>query len=322
MQHLAPTLFQRPDRIKEPLYVVTSVFNPVRFRSRWKLYEDFVKMVEASGAILYTVEVAYGDRQFAVTEPDNLRHLQLVTRDELWLKENALNLLIERLPSDWKYVAWVDADVHFLRPDWANEIVHALQHYDVVQPWSEAYDLNAQHEIVTTHKSFMWCYYNDPGVSLDAYSYGQGKGQCYYWHPGYSAAWRRSALDAVGGLIDWTILGGGDLYMMRGLTGITKSLPRSLGANGQRLLRIWNERAEKHIKRNVGYIDGAIAHYYHGPKAARAYNDRGQILINARFDPERDLKRDWQGLYQLETGNNALRDGIRRYFRNRNEDAV
>ena len=45
-------LFSRPDQIKEPLYVITSVFNAVRYRTRWKLYQDFVRMVEASGAIL------------------------------------------------------------------------------------------------------------------------------------------------------------------------------------------------------------------------------------------------------------------------------
>ena len=29
----------------------------------------------------------------------------------------------------------------FRRDDWAMATLHALQHYDVVQPWSDAYDL-------------------------------------------------------------------------------------------------------------------------------------------------------------------------------------
>src|SRR4051812_39160506 len=126
-------MFERPDHVHEPLYVVTSVFNAIRYRSRWRLYQDFERMVENSGAILFTCEVAFGDRDFAVTQPDNPQHLQLRTATELWHKEKSLNLLVERLPSDWAYVSFVDADVVFARGDWANETIHALQHYDVVQ---------------------------------------------------------------------------------------------------------------------------------------------------------------------------------------------
>jgi hypothetical protein len=55
-----------PDR--DPLYVVTSVFNPLRYQSRIRLYRDFEKYVRDSGAILYTAEVAFGGREFTVTE--------------------------------------------------------------------------------------------------------------------------------------------------------------------------------------------------------------------------------------------------------------
>jgi flagellar basal body-associated protein FliL len=35
-----------------------------------------------------------------------------------------------------------------------------------------------------------------------------------------------------------------------------------------------------------------------------------------------DLKRDCQGLFQLEDNKIELRDAIRRYFRQRNEDSI
>src|ERR1700684_2396379 len=91
-----PTIFQRPDQLPYPLYVVTTVFNSPRYRSRWRLYEDFAKMVAEAGAILYTVEVAFGDRAFAVTEASNPRHIQLRTNTELWFKEQAINLGVAR----------------------------------------------------------------------------------------------------------------------------------------------------------------------------------------------------------------------------------
>ena len=53
-----------------PLYVVTAVFNPRRFRSRYNLYQHFNKWVAGSGVRLLTVEVAFGEREHAVTGND------------------------------------------------------------------------------------------------------------------------------------------------------------------------------------------------------------------------------------------------------------
>lgn len=61
------TLFQRPDQVAAPLYVVAVIFNPIRFRARWKLFSDFAKRVEESGAILYTAEAAFGHREFVLS---------------------------------------------------------------------------------------------------------------------------------------------------------------------------------------------------------------------------------------------------------------
>jgi hypothetical protein len=38
-------------------------------------------------------------------------------------------------------------------------------------------------------------------------------------------------------------------------------------------------------------------------------------LRRTGFDPDLDLKRDWQGLCQLTDRNRALRDGLRAYAR-------
>jgi hypothetical protein len=317
------TLFQRPDQVGQPLYVVTSVFNSPRYRKRWKLYEDFVRMCDNAGAILYTVEVAFGDRKFAVTEAGNPRHIQLRTRHEIWIKENALNLAIQRLPLDWQYVAWIDADVSFARHDWANETIHQLQHYDFLQMWTEAVDLSEQHEILTRFRSFIWCYLNDIQPTRGSGYYGDKQGgEISFWHPGYAWAARRDAINKVGGLMDWAILGGGDLFMARSLVGLHKRLPDALGSVGKRWLKIWERRADRYIKRNVGAMEGMLLHYYHGPKASRRYKDRGQILVEAKFNPETMLKRDDQGLWQLESDCEQLRDDARRYFHERNEDAI
>src|SRR6202035_3379899 len=45
-----------------------------------------------------------------------------------------------------KYVAWIDADVKFNRPDWAQETMQLLQHYDVLQMFSHAQDVGPDYE--------------------------------------------------------------------------------------------------------------------------------------------------------------------------------
>jgi hypothetical protein len=87
------------------LHVVSVIFNPLRFASRYYLLHDFKKHVKCSGAIVHVAEAAQGDRPWEVTTVEDL---QWRVRDELWLKESMINAAVARLPDDWQYVAWVD----------------------------------------------------------------------------------------------------------------------------------------------------------------------------------------------------------------------
>lgn len=326
MHHLAPTLFQRPDQLLEPLYVVTTVFNPSRYRSRWKLYEDFKEMVAHSGAILFTVEVAFGDRDFVLGSEGDPFYLPLRTQDELWLKENSLNLIFERLPRSWRKAAWIDADISLARPDWANETSHLLEHHPIVQLFSVAQDLNSNYEPFSTSHSFAYSYLHHEPFNHGCYPYG-GKGQkIITWHPGYAWAIRREAFDQLGGLIDWGICGAADFHMATALIG---EAPRSIfgGVQGpyRDQIMLWQDRALRYLKKNIGYVPGLLLHYWHGPKEDRRYMSRWEILTETKFNPVTDLKRDWQGLNQLVLESDRqflIRDLLRKYFSQRNEDAL
>lgn len=295
------------------LYVVTAISNPVRYQSRYRLYEKFSKMCADAGAELYTVEVAFGNRPHIITVPDNKRHIQLRTWTEIWHKENMLNLGIQRLPHGWEYVAWIDADVQFARPDWVEETLHQLQHYHVVQMFSMAHDLGPSHEPFQKHKGFMYSYINQLHGNKD-YS---------NWHPGFAWAARRQALDDLGQLIDYAILGAADRHMAHALIGrVEQTIHSKLTSAYADNLRLWQDRAERYIRRNVGYVQGLLLHFWHGKKRDRRYAERWNVLVNNGYDPRLDLKEDWQGLYQLTERSIVLRDEIRGYFRARNEDSI
>ncbi len=304
------------------LHVITVISNPVRYASRYRLYKDFAERVACAGATLYTVELALGDRPFEVTTAGNPFHIQLRAFDELWHKENMINLAIQRLPLDWEYVAWVDADILFNRPDWVEETVQQLQHYMVIQMFSKVVDLDPEFNIIKHHNGFIWAYFQNGYICNkdDKYrKYG-------LWHPGFAWAARREAIDMVGGLIDIGILGSGDRHMADALVGqVELSIPMHVNARVTKgymeQLMCWQDRA-KEIRKDLGYMTGTISHFWHGKKKDRRYNERWKILSDNAYDPEFDIKKDWQGLYQLAGNKPMLRDQIRSYFRARNEDSI
>jgi len=306
--------------VDAPLYVVTPIVNPSRYLSRYHLYRSFEKYITDAGAVLYTVEAAYGDREFEITDAANPRHIRLRTNHELWHKENLINVGVARLPADWKYVAWIDADVQFARPDIVEETVHQLQHFGVVQMFSHATDLGPRHQPLGTFDGFVARYMRGNGrlpAKLDSYG---------VWHPGYAWAARRDAWDHLGGLIDWGVVGSADRYMACGLIG---AMAQSLSADIRRACPTytdwcneWQDRAETYVKRNVGLVEGLLLHHFHGSKQHRSYMQRDEIVWRNAFDPSKDVKRDWQGVWQLTDRKIALRDQLRAYFRSRNEDGT
>lgn len=305
------------------LYVVTCISNPLGFNSRYKLYREFAKRVEDAGATLITVEMAFGDRPHVVTNSHNPHHVQVRSFFELWHKENMLNLGIARLMQVDPHadrVAWLDADVQ-LCEGWVEKTLEALEHYMVVQMFSQAFDLDPRGETIREHWSFMHNYYHNTE------NFCHEAPEPYYstkiGHTGFAWAARMEAIDHLGGLIDQAILGSADWYMAHALVGLgRKARLATHHDNYHAMIDNWEARAEERVKRDVGYVSGVLLHYYHGPRSKRGYGTRDEILVKNQYDPQRDIYRDSQGLWQLCDKKIGLREGIRRYLRSRHEDCI
>lgn len=305
-------------------HVISVVSNPILYQSRYDLHGKFAANIQRKGATLWTLEMATGARFHRVTEAGSQVNIQLwnsAIPGELWHKENLINTAIQHLTRtlpDWRYVAWVDADVMF-EENFIEKTANALQHWDLVQMWSHAIDYGPNEETIKVHESYMYCYWTgkEP-ASSNGYTRGG--------HPGFAWAARRDALNKLGGLIDFGALGSGDRHMATALVGrVKESVHGDMHPTYHRWLEIWQQRAEVHLRRNIGYVPGTIRHLWHGRKADRGYSSRWRILVDHQFNPETDLKRDVSGLWQLvsETPRQTrLRDEIRRYFRARKEDAT
>jgi hypothetical protein len=337
------------------LHAVAVCFNPMRYVSRYTLFKEFIPRAVAAGAKVHVVEAAFGDRPAEIGDLGQASHTLLRTSHELWLKESMINAAVARLPDGWKYVAWVDADVAFSNPHWVQETIHQLQHYSVVQMWHTAIDLDPG-GAGRQFRSFAASAIEEPGTNSDwqrlarikmalamgkkpassdlqsgAGYYGQGNdrkaGSAFlptiYWHPGFAWACTREAWDTMGGLLDINIVGGGDHQMANGFFGMAEAgLPLDVTTTeGYRnAVLTWQEHA-RGLKQNVGFVPGILLHHFHGKKTLRGYTSRWKILADSKFDPRTDLRRDWQGLWQLAGNKPNLRDDLRAYFRERCEDS-
>jgi len=296
------------------LHVVTVVYNPIDWESRLRLYREFEAHMLASGVCLTTVECALGSRPHLLGGEARVNHVGVRASTLLWNKENLINLGISRLPENWQYVAWIDADIKFRNEHWAADTVDLLQQYDVLQPWSDCYDLGPKGEHVEHHRSFCRQWWK--GVQV-------GQGHYYgFAHPGYAWAAARSAVGALGGLMDTAAVGAGDHHMALALIGKVKlSVPKGVAPGYMRPLMQWQRRALRHLNQNIGFLEGStIEHSWHGRKNDRRYVQRWDIITKHQFDPDTDLKRNVWGVFELTGNKPRLRHDLDVYFRQRNED--
>ncbi len=59
------------------LYIVTMISNPVRYSSRYRLYNDFKERIKKYDVSLMTAEIAFGNRPFEITDAADPFNVQL-----------------------------------------------------------------------------------------------------------------------------------------------------------------------------------------------------------------------------------------------------
>ena len=300
------------DPIDDTLHVIAVTSNPCQFARRYILAREFLSRMEQEANVkVYVVELAYGDQQFYVTDKKNPRHLQVHGTVPLWHKENMINMGVKLLPSNWKAMAWIDADVEFENVNWAMDTLKILNGCrDVVQIFSHAVDMDKRMEAMSIFPSFGFQYakksrYGGTGINM--------------WHPGYAWACTKKAYDRMGGLYEYSILGSGDHNMSFSFIGQPdKSLNEDTTNAYKESLRLFQKRA---AQLRLGYVPGIIRHHFHGSKKNRKYHERWQILVENAYNPFIHITKNRDGLLvPTELCPQKMLDKILAYFAERNED--
>lgn len=284
--------------------VMCCYFNPCGYRRPAANLLRFIREVQPH-APLYIIEAAYQDAPFLLPPADHV--IQLRTGHPMFHKENLLNLLAQEVPARFTKLAWVDADITFLNPDWLHMTSQALEKDKVVQLFDTCVSMD-KHGLPAVQSMSL----------AEGFLQGLVKGVAWKgFHPGFAWAAQRDLWHKLGGLWDKSMWGSGDVWTAGAVLG--DHMHDMVGEPNKRfhdiLWHAWATVVSSWTGATMGCVPGEVWHHWHGERKHRGYTSRR--LTMPTFDLSL-IRKDAVGLWQVE--DKAWQAWCWDYFRGRNED--
>jgi hypothetical protein len=306
--------------------IVTCFFNPYNNPYRLIAFNKFYETIKHLPHRV--VECVIGDTKPQLSE-DNKNITRVYTTDVLWHKEALLNGVIAKLPRQFEYIFWVDADVLFTNKDW---IVDAVGQFKkgakVLQPFEFCVHLDKDetkpsYNLAPIKREILNGKHDKFGVGRTvwrSFCANISSGSLYalseqydtHGHVGFAWGATRDLLTRVP-LYDRALIGGADHIMAHAAAGqiphecIAKSFTEDIQA-----VNDWSRRFYQAAQGRIGYVSGDLFHIWHGDLKNRQYLKRIR-----EFTPHtKNIRhRDVNGLFV--TGSNGGDSYVRNYMRHR-----
>lgn len=276
------------------LYIVISVFSPYGRDIRTKLAQEFIDRIEnlqkrGHPVQICIIELLYSTQKnfLKVSNPDF--HLQIQYKHDIYLfnKENLINVGVKKLlPSNWKWMAWIDADIEFKDEFWIEKTLQLFKSgkYDVIQLFSICRYLSKYNTPQEYFHSSISLLFNNHLLKNKKYR-----------HPGFAWACSRDAYEKMGGLFEYAIIGGGDFIMEACFTNRFHIIEKKFKENIDFLnyIRIFYEKVKDF---SYNFLNILIEHHYHGERKNRMYVNRNDIILKNKFNPEKDMIKPFESL--------------------------
>ena len=289
------------------LALISVFFNYENYESRKRNVNTFLEYIEKSGVTnhLYIAEILYKNQKPFIHHKNTI-YLRCET--PVWNKEAALNVLAKQLPSQYTKIMWVDMDIMWFNSNWYNDISKLLDNYKVIQPYSYCNYLTTKYEIENKAIGY---------IKHEMSEYVPQLGVSY----GFALAHQREFYEKFG-LFDKFILGGGDTILVIPPTGKFDRFEEK--ARGMCCYDIWAEvkdyfhKTEEYINGNYCFYDDEIVHLFHGRLKDRNPSIRIDLISSFKF--YETIHKNHEGIYEIKTEKNHLKQQFTNYFKNRNED--
>lgn len=303
------------------LWVITSYFNPCRYRARRDNYELFMTGMKSVSANVLTAELAFGDEDFELPASGGV--LQLRSDSILWHKERLLNLAAATLPPECRKIAWLDNDILFDDPRWLERTSEALDRHMVVQPFTSCNWLALGERYYPasggTYESFAHCF-------VRAVTVARTGNYLQHGHTGFAWAARRELFE-ICGLYEAAMTGSGDHLMAHAFASGMIHSPCLRPMIGEKTTAYathfwrWAVKARDLVGSNIGFVPGTVLHLWHGDMANRPYGQLERRLKAFQYDPDRHLAEGENELLRWSAdAPQDLRDWIEANFHRRRED--
>src|SRR5215207_4469740 len=325
----------------QPLWAITSYFNPMRYGRRLANYRTFREHLAVP---LITVELSYAAEEFDLREGEADILIQLSGRDVLWQKERLLNVGLGALPSECTKVVWLDCDVIFGEDifgeevfgkgvlgeggGWAEEVSGLLDEFPLVQAFRRVHYLprdlglgkpspaDAEFSRSSTASAVA------SGISAHA-SLSRPPETPYQDRnsTGYAWAARRELLDEHG-FYDVCIVGGGDRAMAAAAYGVFDMVVADHGMNERQEEHYlaWAKPYFESVGGAVPFADYDLFHLWHGEVHDRRYEGRYDGLRRFQFDPYEDIAIEENGPWRWDSDKPQMHEWVKEYFASRKED--
>lgn len=265
-------------RTNSEAVIVSCFFNPQNSPYRLLAFQKFYRSIKHLNHRI--IECVIGDAEPQL--PDSPYITRVHSDSLLWHKESLLNKVVSELPSQFKYVFWVDADVKFTNLNWMVDSVRVLQESNIVQPFEYCIHLdrnqtepdfnpdefrgrvsNAKERHPKMWRSFC--------ANYATTNLSDNKNYDIHGHVGFAWGARREILEKVP-LYDRGLIGGADHIIAHAAAGqiphecIVKSFKDDIEN-----VEIWMNEFNRVVRGRIGFVEGDLYHYWHGDIAKRQY---------------------------------------------------
>jgi len=298
----------------DAFWVITSYFNFCHFASKRQNYFLFRSRLSELGVNCLTVECALAGDIFEL--PNDADIIRVRTSSVMWQKERLLNIALESLPSNCRFVAWVDSDLLFQNSRWHLESAAALETFGVVQLYEEVVRLPRVGSRFEVSGAMELSFMGGLNSSIKAGTSAR------LGSPGFAWAARKEVLNGCNGFYDACIVGGADRLMAHAWFGdYQAAVVRDIAID--RIwphFELWAKQAHRVARGSVAMVGGAVHHLWHGELLNREYFRRHRQVAELGFDPVVDLTLNHYGCWEWNSHKPELHSWLKAYFQERLED--
>ena len=266
--------------------IIVSFFNANDYELPKRYLQETLEHALSTGReVIFTQAVLPGQKP--LPWPKGVISFVYEVPSYFFYKENLWNLAAKKASGD--SLIFIDADVIYKNPNWVTNVEEALNHCDVLQPFTKAVWLD---EFGSLERDRIPC--TDNLISGENINLNLG-------HPGFGWAITKKAFDKIGGWYDLAANGSGDVSFVFALASQNQYelLMQHFAQQDRVVLTLSYQRYRKHVSSlglKVGTVpECVVQHKWHGTIRNRRYKRRDLCL--PRIDNyEYNLKRRTDGI--------------------------